>query len=156
VEIVGSLQSRIVIPLSVVVILVAAFRLDRLQNIVGAVLLATQLVKRLLLDYVWAVGDHASRRLQGAGLRVDIIITIDIAVANFVHLVVALWQFGKSLQAFLWCDHDRPTKLLTLVACDLQVTALLASDIATIDGIVEQSCWDYSRRVKWASFKLVR
>lgn len=51
-EIVGSLQSRIVIPLSVVVILVAAFRLDRLQNIVGAVLLATQLVKRLLLDYV--------------------------------------------------------------------------------------------------------
>lgn len=114
-EIVGSLQSRIVIPLSVVVILVAAFRLDRLQNIVGAVLLATQLVKRLLLDYVWAVGDHASRRLQGARLSVDIVII----VADVVYLVVALWQFGKSLQAFLWCDHDRPTKLLTLVACDL-------------------------------------
>lgn len=82
--------------------------------------------------------------MQGAGLRVDIIITINIGVANFVHLVVALWQFGKSLQAFLRCDHDRPTELLTLVACDLQVTALLASDIArdiaTIDGIVEQSC----------------
>ena len=74
--------------------------------------------------------------MQGARLSVDIVII----VADVVYLVVALWQFGKSLQAFLRCDHDRPTKLLTLVACDLQVTTLLASDIATIDGIVEQSC----------------
>lgn len=147
---VSGLQSCVNVSLTVVVILVAAFRLDRLQNIISTMLLATQLIERLLLDYVWAVGDHAARRLQGAGFMWVFICRVDIV--DLVHLLIvvlagALWQFGKSLQAFLWCDHDGPTKLLTLV------TVLLAYHISTT--ISSKSCWENSCRVKWASFKLV-
>ena len=46
------MQSGVNVSLAVVVILVAAFRLDWLQNIVSTMLLATQLIERLLLDYV--------------------------------------------------------------------------------------------------------
>ena len=49
---VSGLQSGVNVSLAVVVILVAAFRLDRLQNIISTMLLATQLIERLLLDYV--------------------------------------------------------------------------------------------------------
>jgi len=46
------LQSRVDVSLTVVVILVAALRLDRFKNIVGTVLMAAHLVERLLLDHV--------------------------------------------------------------------------------------------------------